>query len=107
MLLNSLMADPAYIKEHEIRVNQAGYIVSCKTFTEQDHEMMERILRVYQLFHNFGLMKWFLRCFQWEHNVQATDYMHACERFGVNGSAKYPELARLLSPDCVRFLTDC
>jgi Radical SAM superfamily len=107
LLPNSPMADPAYMMKHGIRSDKAGYVVACKTFTEQDHQMMERILHVYQMFHNFGLMKWFLRCFQWEQNVQASDYMHACASLGDKGPAKYPMLARLLGPDTGQFLAEC
>jgi hypothetical protein len=96
MLPNSPMADPAYVEMHAIRLDERGYVISCSTFTEDDHYLMGEILRVYQLFHNFALLKWFLYCLQWEYKIQAVDYMQ--DFVTIIASMDYPGLRALLEP---------
>jgi hypothetical protein len=68
--------------------------------------MMEEILRVYQIFHNFALLKWFLTYLQRDHGIQALDYMHTCAVMAASDVTEYPELRSVLGPESVRKMSE-
>jgi radical SAM superfamily enzyme YgiQ (UPF0313 family) len=106
LLPNSPMADPVYLEKYQIRTDQSGYVTSCSSFREEDHAMMEEILRVYQIFHNFALLKWFLTYLQRDHGIQALDYMHTCAVMAASDVTEYPELRSVLGPESVRKMSE-
>lgn len=91
LLPNSPMADPAYMSEHAIVIDEDESVVACKSFTREDFEVMGDIAIVFSLFSNWMLMRWLLLHLQWDRGIRALDFMHEVASAVRKGDTRYPE----------------
>jgi radical SAM superfamily enzyme YgiQ (UPF0313 family) len=73
VLPNSPMADPEYMKRYEIEVDALGIVISSSTFSKADKINMTGISKFYNLFVEYGLLRYVLYYLQWTHNIRAVD----------------------------------
>lgn len=99
LLPNSPMADPAYRREHAIRVDTDGFLLSTASYTEADLAEMMALWSAYDIADGYGVLRYLLRFLQWDHGVPATEFIHALVREGHEGrdpATAWPAIARLL-----------
>ncbi len=97
LLPNSPMADPEYMEEYAIEVDAERQLVATSTYTREDREHMLAINKLYNLFVDYGLLRYVLRYLQWDHGVRALDLVDAAARAAEERSAEFPSLAWLLA----------
>ncbi len=76
LLPNSPMADPEYIQKYAIKADEHSFLTSTYSYTEADLNKMKALYEVYVMADGYGLLRYVMRYLQWEHGVQAGDFMH-------------------------------
>ena len=76
LLPNSPMAEPAYMKEHGIRVDEHDVVVSTATASEADLREAGELRGLYELAEKATLLRYILRFLQWEHGIPAMEFLH-------------------------------
>ena len=97
LLPNSPMADPEYMREHAIRVDDQQYLVATSSYGEADLREMLALWNAFDLAEGYALLRYALRYLQWDHGLLATDVLHALAREVGADPARYPTLAWMLS----------
>lgn len=75
LLPNSPMADPEYIKKYKIRTDENDFLIASFSYTEQDLKWMKAMYHMYTVADGYGLLRYIIRYMQWEHNIQAVDFL--------------------------------
>jgi radical SAM superfamily enzyme YgiQ (UPF0313 family) len=92
VLVNSPMADPAYRERYRIETDENDEVVSTFSFTRDDLRSMKTLHEAYRLYETSGVLFYVLRYLQWDHAIQAVEFLR---RFiGVIGrdAGAYPAL---------------
>jgi radical SAM superfamily enzyme YgiQ (UPF0313 family) len=76
LLPNSPMAEPAYVKEHGIRVDEHDVVVSTATMSEADMREAQDLRHLYELAEKASLLRYILRFLQWEYGIPAMEFLH-------------------------------
>jgi radical SAM superfamily enzyme YgiQ (UPF0313 family) len=95
VLVNSPMADPAYRTKYAIEVDAQDNIVSTFSFTRDDLQFMTRLYDAYRLYETCGVLFYVLRYLQWDHGIQAADFLRRLVETlsAPQGRAAYPAIA--------------
>lgn len=96
LLPNSPMADPDYMREHRIRVDDANFLISTASYTAADLKEMMAIWSAFDIADGYALMRYVLRYLQWDHGRPALEVLHAMVRTVGDEPAAYPALTWLL-----------
>lgn len=96
MLPNSPMAEPAYVRDHGLRVDERGVVIESTAFTEAEWHEMGRIACAYTVFQSLNVLKFVLMYLQWDHGLRAVDVIHAYVEAAWADAASYPHATRLL-----------
>jgi radical SAM superfamily enzyme YgiQ (UPF0313 family) len=96
MLPNSPMADPAYVAEHRLRIDDSDTIVESATFTEAEWREMGRLTCAYLIHQNWAILRYLLMYLQWDHGLRAADVIHAHTEAIAAHPEAYPEATALL-----------
>jgi radical SAM superfamily enzyme YgiQ (UPF0313 family) len=92
LLPNSPMADPSYMAEHQIEVDAENYLVSTRTYSHSDLDLMKHLYQLHTLIDGYSLLRYFLRYLQWDHSINYTDFLCALQN-ELNSDAKaYPHM---------------
>ena len=86
------MADPAYLAEHDIQVDEGGFIRSCKSFDEQDRGYMLDLFALHSLGVGHGLFKYLLWYVQWDLGIRAMDVLDALLHEMAEETSRFPLL---------------
>lgn len=92
VLVNSPMADPAYLSQHDIQIDERGFIRSCTSFNEQDRAYMLELFALHSLAVGYGLFKYVLRYIQWDLGLVAMDVLDALLREMAEETSRFPLL---------------
>ena len=76
LLPNSPMADPDYIENYRIEVDENDYLVSCYSYSRDELRRMKTIYEVYVATEGYGALRYVMRFLQWEHGKRAIDFLH-------------------------------
>jgi len=95
LLPNSPMADPEYMREYAIEVDEQQNLVSTSTYTREEREHMMVINKLYNLFVDYGLLRYVLRFLQWDHGLRSLDVLDAAARAAVERADELPTFAWL------------
>lgn len=98
VLPNSPMAAPEYMRQHSIKVDGAGYIISTSSFTPFDRWTMQMIYRLYEGLVGYGILKYFLYYLQIDHRIQAIDYIHDYYDSFHKDPSGLPETGAIFTP---------
>ena len=98
LLVNSPMAEPAYVREHRIRTDELGLVISTAAMSERDVETAKSIARVFNAVHVYGMLRYVLCFLRWDHGIDPIDVMHALATEPAL-AREYPLLHRLLDVD--------
>lgn len=90
LLPNSPMADPDYMREYEIRTDDEALLISTSSYTQRDLQEMLWIWTSFDLADGYGLLRYVLRYLQWEHGIQASDFVHRLSKYCLDHLAEYP-----------------
>jgi hypothetical protein len=96
LLPNSPMADPDYLRENAIRVDDQRFLVSTSSYTEADLAEMLAIWSAFDIVDGYAVLRYVLRYLQWDHGIAGTDFVHALVREVRADPARYPAIAWLL-----------
>jgi radical SAM superfamily enzyme YgiQ (UPF0313 family) len=77
LLPNSPMADPAYLREHAIRVDATKYLIATRSYDERDLQEMLDLWAAFDLADGYAVLRYALRYLQWDHGLAATEVLHA------------------------------
>lgn len=91
-LPNAPMAEPGYVAEHGIEVNDRHVVVATSTFDRADRQEMLRLRRAYIAIESLGLLRHPLRWLQWEHGRPAVDVLSAMLDTTAATPERYPSL---------------
>lgn len=75
LLPNSPMADPEYIEKYKIKTDENDFLIASFSYTEQDLKWMKAMYHMYTIADGYGLLRYVIRYLQWEHDIQAVDFM--------------------------------
>lgn len=92
VLANSPMADPVYLAEHEIEVDEKGFIRSCSSFSEQDRAYMLDLFALHSLSVGHGILKYLLCHMQWDRGIVAIDLLDALLHEMAEEPGRFPLL---------------
>lgn len=95
LLPNSPMADPAYMDDHAIVVDDQQHLVSTRTYSEDDMREMLFINRYYRLLVQSAMVRYVLHHVQWAHGIRAIDVITHIARLARDNAADIPHLATL------------
>ncbi|MBI2392091.1 MAG: radical SAM protein [Deltaproteobacteria bacterium] len=98
MLPNSPMAEPSYVAENRIRVDDTSTIVETATFTEAEWREMGRLASAFLIHHNWGVLRYVLMHLQWAHGLRAVDVIHDHTEAVWADPSAFPEASALLRP---------
>ncbi len=98
MLPNSPMADPSYVAEHRLRIDDSDTVIESATFTEAEWREMGRLTCAYLIHQNWAILRYLLMHLQWEHGLRAADVIHAHTEAVTTRPDELPEAAALLGP---------
>lgn len=90
LLPNSPMADPDYLAEHRIRVDDSNYLVSTRSYSEADLSEMMAIWSAFDLADGYSVLRYVLRYLQWDHGLAATEVLHAWVGATREAPGRYP-----------------
>lgn len=90
VLPNSPMADPAYMAEHGIAVDERGYILRTNSYTAADLDRMESIARLYRSAVDCAVLRHVLAYLQWDHGVPALEVIDALGEVIRRDPDRYP-----------------
>ncbi|MGK4004040.1 radical SAM protein [Sorangium sp. So ce1036] len=93
VLVNSPMADPAYREKYRIETDEKDEIVATFSFTREDLRTMKRLYDAYRLYEGSGVLFYVLRYLQWDHGIQATDFLRRLLEALAASPGAYPALA--------------
>ena len=93
VLVNSPMADPAYRERYRIETDENDEVVSTFSFTERDLRSMKRLNDAYRLYETSGVLFYVLRYMQWDHEIQAADFLRHLVGVLDRDPGAYPALA--------------
>lgn len=96
LLPNSPMADPAYLRDHAIRVDERQFLVSTASYTEADLAEMLAIWSAFDMADGYAVLRYGLRYLQWDHGIAATEFVHALVRLVQDEPARHPAITWLL-----------
>ncbi len=71
---NAPLADAEYRRKYDIVVSDDGFVESCYSFSEKEHETMLALCLAYKFFVKMKVLKYFLFFVQMEHGVKAMDF---------------------------------
>lgn len=80
LLVNSPMADPEYMETYQIKAGENGRLVSTYSYSNDDLREMTALYQLYDICDNASFLRYVLRYLQWDHDIDATDYLHALLR---------------------------
>lgn len=92
LLPNSPMADPNYMAEHQIEVDDENYLISTRTYSQLDLDLMKHLYQLHTLIDGYSLLRYFLRYLQWDHSINYTDFLCALQNELVSDSKEYPHM---------------
>jgi len=102
LLPNSPMADPEYIKKHNIKVDENDFLISCNSYTEAEYKDMKLIYSYYVLADGYSALRYVMRYLQWDHNIPALSFLHKlCANI-----TQHPEQYRSITWATKFFVTD-
>lgn len=96
LLPNSPMADPAYLLENAIRVDERRFLISTSSYTEADLAEMLAIWSAFDLADGYAVLRYVLRYLQWDHGIAATEFVHALVREVQDTPARHPAVTWML-----------
>lgn len=96
LLPNSPMADPDYLRENAIRVDDQRFLISTSSYTEADLSEMLAIWSAFDMADGYAVLRYVLRYLQWDHGIAATDFVHALVREVQADPARHPAVTWLL-----------
>ena len=80
LLANSPMAEPGYMEKYQVKASEDGTLISTYSYTEDELTEMKGLFQLYFVFDNASLLRYVLRYLQWDHGIDALEYMHALLR---------------------------
>ncbi|WP_437617413.1 B12-binding domain-containing radical SAM protein [Sorangium sp. So ce1151] len=92
VLPNSPMADPAYRERYRIETDENDNVVSTFSFTRDDLQSMRRLYDAYRLYEACGILFYVLRYLQWDHGIQAVDFLRRLVGVLAADPGAYPAL---------------
>jgi len=96
LVMNSPMAEPAFMEKHKIRTNGGGLLISCASYSEKDYGTMVSLYTLFRLFEGHGILRYYLRFLQWDYGVRCTDFLHRLvDGLAGEGEKNYPFLSML------------
>jgi hypothetical protein len=96
VLPNSPMAEPEYMREHAIEIDERGYILATSSYTRDDLTRMDRIARLYRTAVDCSALRLVLKYLQWDHRVPALDFLDAIVEAISSDPRRVPHLTFLL-----------
>ncbi|WP_437751023.1 B12-binding domain-containing radical SAM protein [Sorangium sp. So ce1389] len=93
VLPNSPMAEPAYREKYRIETDESDNVVSTFSFTRDDLQSMRRLYDAYRLYETSGVLFYLLRYLQWDHGIQAVDFLRRLVAALDADPGAYPALA--------------
>jgi radical SAM superfamily enzyme YgiQ (UPF0313 family) len=93
VLVNSPMADPAYREKYRIETDEKDEIVSTFSFTREELQVMKRLYEAYVRYETSGILFYILRYLQWDHRIQATDFLRRFVEVLAADPGAYPALS--------------
>jgi len=76
LLPNSPMAAPDYLEKYEIKADEHSFLTSTYSYTPDDLKKMKALYEVYVMADGYGVLRYVMRYLQWEHQVDAGQFMH-------------------------------
>jgi hypothetical protein len=95
LLPNSPMADPDYMKKYQIEVDNAGNVVATSTFSKEEKLHMMAVSKAYNLFVEYGLLRYVLFYLQWTQGLRSVDVIEQFVRTAERASFEFPILSWL------------
>ncbi|MBU2114026.1 MAG: radical SAM protein [Gammaproteobacteria bacterium] len=92
LLPNSPMADPEYIEKYQIKVDENDYLTSTFSYSEQELHLMKAIYQVYVMAEGYSLLRYPLRFLQWQHGINAMDFLQKLLHSVNESPERYPQL---------------
>ena len=80
LLVNSPMADPDYMEKYQVKASKDGTLISTYSYTEDELTEMKGLFQLFFIFDNASFLRYVLRYLQWDHGVNALEYVHALLR---------------------------
>ncbi len=92
LLVNSPMNEPSYREKYGITVAPTQIIKSCSSYTEDDHNEMTKIRRLFLLTNNFGILRHALRFARQETGQREVDLLGRLIAAAENAGDHWPAL---------------
>ncbi|MCX7544119.1 B12-binding domain-containing radical SAM protein [Marinicella gelatinilytica] len=92
LLPNSPMADPEYLEKYQIKTDENDFLIASFSYTEEDLKWMKAMYHMYTVADGYGLLRYVIRYLQWEHNIQAVDFMGDLLKFVNHNPSKYQQI---------------
>jgi len=80
LLPNSPMADPDYIEKYQIVVDKDDFLISSFSYTEAELDEMQALFQLFSLADSYAVLRYVLRYLQWEHGIEALDFIHRLQK---------------------------
>jgi hypothetical protein len=94
LLPNSPMAEPEYVKEHGIRVDEQLRVIATATASEAELLEVRDFSDLYELLEKTTLLRYVMRFLQWEHGLPALEFLHRLAREVAARPEAFPEYLR-------------
>lgn len=108
LLVNSPMADPAFMKKYQIEINAGKRIISTFSYSSHDREQMIQFDRLHRILVNYSFFKYGLKYLQLKYNIPAMDFLHEMIKYkNRNQMPEYKLINSILTtrrPNLVLFL---
>jgi radical SAM superfamily enzyme YgiQ (UPF0313 family) len=92
LLPNAPMNDPEYREEYQLVVDDEFLVVSSSTFDREDRDFMMRMRQANAVFEQYGLGRHLMRFLQWDHGLNATEFLASALDVSEEHPDRYPLL---------------
>jgi hypothetical protein len=91
------MNDPEYRREHGIIAKPGAYVMEAKSFTRGEWDEMDRLRIAYNIFDNWGVLRYVARFVRQETGIQEVDVYDRLQRDVLADATEWPTIVAALN----------